>query len=396
MHNFDGAAFFRSWFNTMRDTQDKETGYLPNSAPWCPGAGGGVAWGAAMTLMPWEYYVNYGDKKVLQENYDAAKRQVEQMLTWVRSNGTMHQQRKNALNNSDCYWFNLGDWVPAYNKFPADEKVHTYILWRCADRMSRIAKALGNETDRKRFEELAKKTAAAYDKAYYVNDKEGYGDYGCNAFAAEMGLDSVRPELKDILKNEIAVTHQGHLNGGFLTVEVLFENLAKIGANNVAYTAMNKTDFPSFGKMIKDGATTMWEQFDGQNSENHPFLGCGLTWFYRKLAGVNSDPDAPAYKHLIVRPVLADSLEYVSYSRMSPYGKVSSSVNHSDGRVCVVVDVPVGSHATVYVPAPGFAELLVNGKPAGKVKTVKGVAKTAEGFTLETLQGHYEIVATRQ
>lgn len=396
MHNFDGAAFFRSWFNTMRDTQDKETGYLPNSAPWCPGAGGGVAWGAAMTLMPWEYYVNYGDKKVLQENYDAAKHQVEQMLTWVRSNGTMHQQRKNALNNSDCYWFNLGDWVPAYNKFPADEKVHTYILWRCADRMSRIAKALGNETDRKRFEELAKKTAAAYDKAYYVNDKEGYGDYGCNAFAVEMGLDSVRPELKNILKNEIAVTHQGHLNGGFLTVEVLFENLAKIGANNVAYTAMNKTDFPSFGKMIKDGATTMWEQFDGQNSENHPFLGCGLTWFYRKLAGVNSDPDAPAYKHLIVRPVLADSLEYVSYSRMSPYGKVSSSVNHSDDRVCVVVDVPVGSHATVYVPAPGFAELLVNGKPAGKVKTVKGVAKTAEGFTLETLQGHYEIVATRQ
>ena len=61
MHNFDGAAFFRSWFNTMRDSQHKETGYVPNSAPWCPGAGGGVAWGAAMSIMPWEYYMNYGD-----------------------------------------------------------------------------------------------------------------------------------------------------------------------------------------------------------------------------------------------------------------------------------------------------------------------------------------------
>lgn len=394
MHNFDGAAFFRSWFHTMRDAQDKDTGYVPNSAPWCPGAGGGVAWGAAMTIMPWEYYMNYGDKKVLEENYEAAKRQVEYMMTWVKENGTMHQQRKNALDNGDCYWMNLGDWVPAYG-FPADEKVHTYILWRCADRMSRMAKVLGNEADEKHYTALAQKTAAAYDKVFFINSEEGYGDFGCNAFAVEMGLDKIRPELKNILKDEIAVRHQGHLNGGFLAVEVLFENLAKIGANNVAFTAMNKTDFPSFGKMIKDGATTMWEQFDGKYSENHPFLGCGLTWFYRKLAGVNSDPEAPAYKHLIVRPVLADSLESVTYSRMSPYGKVSSTVSHADGKVRITVDVPVGSNATIYVPAQGFSNLLVNGKPAKDVKTVKAVEKTSDGFTVETLQGHYEIMATK-
>ena len=132
MHNFDGAAFFRSWFNSMRDSQDKETGYVPNSAPWCPGAGGGVAWGAAMSIMPWEYYMNYGDKKVIAENYNASKRQIDYMLTWVKPDGTMHQSRKNAIDNGDCYWMNLGDWVPPY-KFPGDDKVHTYMLWRCAD-----------------------------------------------------------------------------------------------------------------------------------------------------------------------------------------------------------------------------------------------------------------------
>lgn len=394
MHNFDGAAFFRSWFNSMRDSQDKETGYVPNSAPWCPGAGGGVAWGAAMSIMPWEYYMNYGDKKVIAENYNASKRQIDYMLTWVKPDGTMHQSRKNAIDNGDCYWMNLGDWVPPY-KFPGDDKVHTYMLWRCADRMSKMAKVMGNDADEKHYRDLADKTRDAYDKVYFENDTLGYGDFGCNSFAVEMGLAEKRPELKKILADEIGVRYKGHLNCGYIALEVLFEGLAKVGANNIAYTAMNQTDFPSFGNMLKNGATTLWEQFDGQNSENHPFLGCCLTWFYRQLAGVNSDPESPAYKHLIVRPVLADSLESVTYSKMSPYGRVSSNVSHNSDRVRIIVDVPVGSNATIYVPAAGMPNLTVNGLPAAKIKGVTSAKKTAEGFTVNVKQGHYELIASK-
>ena len=394
MHNFDAAAFFKSWFNTMRDTQDKVTGYEPNAAPWCPGAGGGVAWGAAMVLMPWEHYLNYGDREVLEENYDAAARHMKYMTTWVGENGVMHQKRKNALDNSDCYWLNLGDWVPPYG-FPADEKVHTYMLWRCADRMCKMAKVLGKTDDAKRYSELAENTKEAYDKAFYANDNDGYGDYGCNAFAAEMGLDAKRPGLAAILANEISVKHQGHLNGGYLALEVLFENLARMGNANVAYNAMNKTDFPSFGKMVADGATTMWEQFDGQNSENHPFLGCALTWLYRKLAGVNTDPEAPAYRHLIVRPVLADSLLNATYSKESPYGKVYSNVTNMMQQVNVAVEVPVGSTATVYVPAPNSGSIKVNGS-AKPTKGVKSIEKTSEGYTVELLQGSHTIVADKK
>ena len=395
MHNFDGAAFFRSWFNSMRDSQDKETGYVPNSAPWCPGAGGGVAWGAAMSIMPWEYYMNYGDKKVIAENYNASKRQIDYMLTWVKPDGTMHQSRKNAIDNGDCYWMNLGDWVPPY-KFPGDDKVHTYMLWRCADRMSKMAKVMGNDADEKHYRDLADKTRDAYDKVNFENDTLGYGDFGCNSFAVEMGLAEKRPELKKILADEIGVRYKGHLNCGYIALEVLFEGLAKVGANNIAYTAMNQTDFPSFGYMLKNGATTLWEQFDGQNSENHPFLGCCLTWFYRRLAGVNSDPESPAYKHLIVRPVLADSLESVTYSKMSPYGRVSSNVSHNSDRVRIIVDVPVGSNATIYVPAAGMPNLTVNGQPAAKIKGVTSAKKTAEGFTVNVKQGHYELIASKK
>lgn len=401
MHNYDGTAFYRSWFSTMRDAQDRETGYVPNSAPWCVAAGGGVGWGAAMTLMPWEYYMSYGDKRVIEENYDAAKRQVEYMLTWVRPDGTMHQKRKNAIDGSDCYWMNLGDWVPPYET-PADEKVHTYMLWRCADRMARMAKVVGNSADEKRFADLAAKTAEAYNSVFYENDQVGFGDFGPNVLAVEMGLNAKRPQLKGILADEIGVRHGGHINCGYLSFQVMLECLAGIGLNDLAYTVMNKTDFPSFGEMIKKGSTTIWENFQGDISENHPFYGCGFTWFYRTLAGVNADPAAPGYKHVIVRPVLTDSLESASYSQVTPYGKVASAVSHSPGRVNVSVEVPVGSTATVYVPAPGFAKASVAtaatpGKAARKdIEKIKaGMKKTPEGFTVELPQGRYDITAEK-
>ena len=82
MCNFDAAAFYQKWIRDVRDAQNKETGYVPNSAPWEPTAGGGVGWGAAMNTMPWEFYVQYGDRKILEDNFPAMKKQVEYMTTW--------------------------------------------------------------------------------------------------------------------------------------------------------------------------------------------------------------------------------------------------------------------------------------------------------------------------
>ena len=131
---------------------------------------------------------------MIAENYNASKRQIDYMLTWVKPDGTMHQSRKNAIDNGDCYWMNLGDWVPPY-KFPGDDKVHTYMLWRCADRMSKMAKVMGNDADEKHYRDLADKTRDAYDKVYFENDTLGYGVFVFNSFAVEMGLAEMRPEM---------------------------------------------------------------------------------------------------------------------------------------------------------------------------------------------------------
>lgn len=394
MSNFDGRAFYTSWFRTMREAQDKETGYVPNSAPWCVAAGGGVAWGAAMTLMPWNYYLAYGDRRMLEDNYEAARRQAEQMTRWVDDRGIMLQKQTNASDGKEQTWFNLGDWVPTF-QLPDASKVHTYVYWRCFDRMAHMAEALGKKDDAQRFRSIADKTAEAYNTAFYTDDKTGFGECGPNFMAVEMGLLSKRPQLKDILYNEIAVKHNNHLDVGFIGLEVFFSSLAKAGLNDVAYACINQTDYPSYGEMLKKGYTTMWEQFDGVNSENHPFLGNGLTWLYRTLAGVNADASAPAFRHFTVAPDPATGLSDVNYSNNTPYGLVGSHVRYADGRVSIEVTVPVGSRATVLVPAAGYSTLTINDQPADKAKAVTSTARTAKGFTVEVPQGHYVITATR-
>ena len=132
MSNFDAEAFYRKWIRDMNDTQDVETGYVPNSAPWQPGCGGGVGWGAAMDIIPWEHYRHYADLNVLKDNYFAMKEQVRHMEGWIIPEGTMFQKMTDVNSGSWQRWFNLGDWAPAYG-LPSDELVHTFYLWYCAD-----------------------------------------------------------------------------------------------------------------------------------------------------------------------------------------------------------------------------------------------------------------------
>ncbi|MBP1669596.1 MAG: hypothetical protein H6Q21_1962, partial [Bacteroidetes bacterium] len=141
MHNFDSRAFYTKWIQDIVGAQIEETGYVPNGAPWQPGCGGGVAWGAAVNIMPWEYFVHYGDTSLLRYTYDAMKGYVRYMLTWTDKDGIMNSQRP-GNNGLPLRWFNLGDWC-APEELPPDSMVHTFYLWRCADFTSKAAKVLG-------------------------------------------------------------------------------------------------------------------------------------------------------------------------------------------------------------------------------------------------------------
>ena len=349
LHNYDATAFYTKWVRDMTDCQDAETGYVPNGAPWHNGCGGGVGWGAAIHIIPWEYYLHYGDITMLERTYRPMLDHLCQMRRWITDDGIMFQKEPASVDGG-TYWMNLGEWLSAY-KLPKDELVHTFYLWKCTDYTARAARALGKADDAAMLEAQADEVRKAFHRHFYDPEKRSYGEDGSNVIALRMGVpDEVRGDVVETLRHEID-TCGGHLNTGITGTQLFFETLADNGLNDLAFEAMTKRDFPSYGWWIAQGATTMWEQWDGGNSHNHPMFGGGITWLYRKLAGLEADESAPGYRHMIVHPMPVGDVKWASYSTETLYGTASVSWRIGDeGRFSMDVTVPVGCSATVIMP----------------------------------------------
>ena len=174
-----------------------------------------------------------------------------------------------------------------------------------------------------------------------------------------------QPKVIAALKTDIA-ENGGHLDTGIFGTQFFFEVLSQYGMHDLAFEAMNKKTQPSYGWWIEQGATTTWEQWDGSGSRNHPMFGGGIVWFYRVLAGMNTDPQQPGYRNIIFKPQPAGDVTYASYSNETPYGTAGIDWKKTDSGFTMDVDVPVGSTATVYVPAGKAAGVTERGGTGGK------------------------------
>ena len=347
MHNFDGRAFYNKWLKDISNAQDASTGYVPNGAPWEPGCGGGVAWGAAMTIIPWEYYLAYGDLQLLSEHYAAAKAQTDYMSTWETPYGTMLSK---AFD--DSFIMNLGEHVPPFTA-PSQEVMHTYLWWMCADYTSRMASALGIRDDAARYRALAEKIASAFHSRFYDPAEGSYGQDECDVLALRIGVPSAERERVIADLREKIAARGNHIVCGFVATRVFFEVLSECGLDDLAWEILHKDDYPSYGEMIKSGSTTMWEQWDAMHSHDHPMFGGGLVWFYRNLVGVRIDPEAPAYRHTFIKPYVPDSLDWAEYSLETVYGLLRVAWHKSDGALNVDLTIPEGCTASLTLPGPG-------------------------------------------
>ncbi|HEX6224151.1 MAG TPA: family 78 glycoside hydrolase catalytic domain [Chryseolinea sp.] len=359
MHNFDARAFYTKWIQDILGAQNPETGYVPNGAPWQPGCGGGVAWGAAMQIMPWEFYQHYGDLDMLKNNYEGMKGYIKYMLTWTNAEGIMHSQAPDAAKPNQ--WLNLGDWAPA-KELPPDHMVHTFYLWRCAELTAKTAQALGKNSEADEYGKLAERTKAAFQKKYFNEEKGTYGAYGGNVFALRMGVPAAQyPRVVSALKSDI-IANGGNLDTGIFGTQFFFETLSENGLHDLAFEAMNKKTQPSYGWWIEQGATTSWEQWNGEGSRNHPMFGGGIVWFYRVLAGLNTDPSQPGYRNIIFKPQPAGDVTFAVFENETPNGIAAINWKKNDNSFKVDIQVPVGSSADVYVPASKAENVTESGK----------------------------------
>ena len=386
MHNFDSRAFYTKWIQDILGAQNPETGYVPNGAPWQPGCGGGVAWGAAISIMPWEFYMHYGDKEMLSRNYEGMKGYIKYMLTWTNDKGIMFSQAPDSAKANT--WLNLGDWAAPGTLPPAD-MVHTFYLWRCADITSKTAAVLNNPIEAKKYAELADRTKKAFQHKFYNSQNGTYGPYGGNIFALEMGV-PVEQEARVIAALKAGINAAGdHLDTGMFGTQFFFEVLARYGMQDLACKVMNQTTAPSYGWWIKQGATTTWEQWDGSGSHDHPMFGGGIVWFYRVLAGMNADPDQPGYRNLIFKPQPAGDVRFASYANETPFGMAAINWKKSDKVFTLNIRVPVGSTATVYVPAKDEKKVTESGIKIRNGNNIHFV-RAENGFVVYTVgSGRY-------
>jgi alpha-L-rhamnosidase len=392
MHNFDARTFYTKWIRDIWGAQNPENGYVPNGAPWQPGCGGGVAWGAAMNIMPWEFYLQYGDIDMLKINFDAMKGYINYMLTWTDDKGIMFSQAPDKDHPNQ--WMNLGDWCSP-GKLPPDDMVHTFYLWRCSDLTAKAAKALGKKDDEAKYNKLARKVKTAFQNKYYDKVKGTYGPDGGNIFALKMGIPGSQVKMViNALKSDIAL-NGGNLDTGIFGTQFFFEVLSENGLNELAYQAMNKHTQPSYGWWIDQGATTTSEQWDGNGSRNHPMFGGGIVWFYRKLAGMNADPENPGYRNIIFKPQPAGEISFASYSNQTPYGQTGISWNKGNGKFKTEINVPVGCTATVFVPASNKKDITENSQPLKNTDYIKFI-RMENGYAVFCVKsGNYKFQSSQ-
>ena len=362
MMTMGADAFYYKWIRDIREAQ-KPDGYVANSAPWQPEAGGGIPWGAAINMIPYDYYWEYGDIMTLWKCYKPMADQTRWMLNWVDPVTKIMESR------SGHYFKDLGEWVPAYG-LPSNALVHTWFLWACADRTAKTAEILHDDVGAAYFSALRDTTAAAFHRKFCDPETGSYGKDGSNVFALAMGVPADREQkVVDALVANIA-EHDNHLHTGFVGFRYLCEMLVKHGHADLAYEIMNKKDYPSFGWWIEQGATVTWEQWNGEFSHNHPFMGGGIRWFYRDLAGL--EPTQPGYRTFEIRPTLVNGLDWVKFYKDCPYGRINIDWKVIGNDFTLKCTVPVGTTATVYIPDGETTreETLVSGNYTlkGKVK----------------------------
>ncbi|MHB8655844.1 MAG: alpha-L-rhamnosidase [Terriglobia bacterium] len=343
MMNFDMAAFYTNFIRDIHDIQSPE-GMVSDTVPHRYGsAPADPAWGTAYPLLCWYMWQQYGDRRILEENYEGLKKYVEYL-------------RSRATDNILSYSY-YGDWV-AVEQTPGAYVSDAY-YYDDVQVLARVAKVLGKTSEAETYSQLEGQIKDAFNRKFLDPASGNYanGTQTANAMALNMDIvpNNRRGRVAGNLTNDIVYRHDTHLTTGFIGVKHVMEALTKIGRSDLAYDLATQTTYPSWGYMISKGATTLWELWQDKtgpsmNSHDHIMFGSVGAWFYRALGGINLDQDSVGYRHIRIEPQIVRDLTWASASIDTIRGTVSSSWTHSAGSITLGVTIPVNSDARIVIP----------------------------------------------
>jgi alpha-L-rhamnosidase len=260
-----------------------------------------------------------------------------------------------------------------------------------------MADVLARPEDASRYRGLADKTAAAFNREYWNPATGGYAsnNQASNSFALFLGLvpaDQVRRVVDNLAKD---VERQGyHLTTGNLCTKYVLEMLTEHGHADLAYRIVTQETYPSWGFMLANGATTLWERWEqltggGMNSGNHPMMGSVGSWFYKYLAGIRADPAGPGFKKILIHPFMPAGLDRAEGSYKTMYGEIRSAWRREGSRVRLEIRVPANTSATVTVPVGRGQVLKEGGQPVEQQPSIRVLEKAGGQVVLAVGSGDY-------
>jgi len=349
--NFDMAAFYTNFMRDIRDVQD-EKGRITDTVPHIWGSRpADPAWGTAYPLICWYMYQYYGDTRVLEEHYDGLKKYVEFL--------------KSTAENGVLKWSHYGDWV-AIEKCPG-AIVSSFYYYYDAKVLADAARVLGKSADAALYDKLAAEIRVAFNREFYDPKTGDYADGTQTANTLALFLDLPTEKhggASGRLFDDIVYEHDSHLTTGIIGTKYIMELLTRNGNADLAYDIACKTDFPSWGYMIANGATTLWELWNrregpSMNSHNHPMFGSVGSWLYKALAGINLAPGTSGFEKVLIAPQMVRDLTHASGSTVTVRGEVACAWARTERTVRVEVIVPMGSEAEIVIPKLGIRNITV-------------------------------------
>ena len=387
--NTDVQAFFTKWLVDLDDGQ-RADGQFPKVAPVkVTDADGGAAWADAGVICPWTLYEVYGDKRQLERHYPAMRRYIEFCVN--RSTPELLPPAK-----YHCY----GDWVSIKANTPEDVIYTAYFAYSTR-LLARAAEALGKTDDAVKYSELFEKIKTAFNTAYVAADGRIKGNTQAS-YVLALAFDLVEGEAArraaDYLVADIE-KHDWHLTTGFVGTKDLMLALAKIGRNDVAYRLVHNDTFPSWGFSIKNGATSIWERWNGwtpevgfekpdMNSFSHYSFGAVYGWMAENIGGIRNA--GLAYDRILIAPEPDDKLTFARVAYDSIHGTIRSEWTKSAGRFTLDVTIPANTTATVSLPAADAGDITENGLPLDQVSGVKFLRMENGRALLAVASGSYE------
>jgi alpha-L-rhamnosidase len=391
--NMNVAGFFTKWTRDLEDAQFPDGAYpavAPNPSAWSIGDGG-PAWADAGVICPWTIYQCYDDVQLLEARYASMQRFIE-FLSRTSQDGLR------------CYaeytgWHGFGDWLALDGSDGREggtskALIGTAFFAYSSHLLAKIAEILGKDEDSERYGNFSRQAREAFVKHFALSDGTLKGGTQ-TSYVLALHFDLLPKDLRLIAVAELVQNIErmdNHLSTGFVGTPYLNLVLSEMDHLETAYALLKQTTWPSWLYSVTQGATTIWERWDGwthdkgfqdqgMNSFNHYAYGAVGAWMYSVIGGIDLDPDQPGYKHIIMHPQPGGGLTHAKAELHSMYGLIRSEWTLQNDTFDWKITVPGNTTAIVYVPSKDASQVTENGHA---VENTQGITflRTENGFAV--------------